>query len=78
MGQLGISCKKIWMIQFLSYIDILSIYIYLYIIYIIYTIRSQIECTSGISRYHTQQGTILEKKIEKSRKKTQMCTAKIA
>ena len=66
MGQLGISCKKIWMIQFLSYIDIL------------YTIRSQIECTSGISRYHTQQGTILEKKIEKSRKKTQMCTAKIA
>ena len=49
--------KKIWTLQFLSYIDIL------------YTIRSQIECTFRISRFQTHWGNHFWEKIERSRKK---------
>ena len=49
--------KKIWTLQFLSYIDIL------------YTIRLQIECTFRISRFQTHLGNRFGEKIKRSRKK---------
>ena len=57
MGQLGLLCKRIWAIQFSSYIDIL------------YTIRSQIECTFRISRFQIHWSNHLGEKWQEVKKR---------